>query len=333
MHFIPSPYKVVTEYENAFIKNWNNAMAAAFVDVLKYMSKATKQAIVTKAEDDELEKARSGYYKDNSQNVKLDRVGQRYGTAKIETPKVVYEKQKSTDKVYYNNSNEKWNEKRVKDVHTPILNDYLKKGQNVQNPTVYLMMGAFGAGKGYIKKHLQDNGLIPTDFVDVDTDVIRMDKKYLGKDFEGYAAVNKKSAGKMTQRESSHLSDLIVQNLRSMKSNLIVDKSFADYETLMKTIDNFQKAGYKVNVIMAYQTLKNGLRNIEDREKRTKRGILEKDAKAVYKKIENTTKKFIENLPRGVSFSQYQVIDTEHPPIHHFSKSDDKVEGIAKIEV
>jgi len=50
-HFIPSPYKVVTEYENAFIKNWNNAMAVAFVDVLKYMSKATKQAIVTKAKD------------------------------------------------------------------------------------------------------------------------------------------------------------------------------------------------------------------------------------------------------------------------------------------
>jgi len=50
-HFIPSPYKVVTEYENAFIKKWNETMAAAFVEVLKYMSKATKQVIIEKTQD------------------------------------------------------------------------------------------------------------------------------------------------------------------------------------------------------------------------------------------------------------------------------------------
>ena len=44
-HFIPSPYKVVTEYENKFIKTWNETMAAAFVEVLKYMAKATKTAV------------------------------------------------------------------------------------------------------------------------------------------------------------------------------------------------------------------------------------------------------------------------------------------------
>ena len=44
-HFIPSPYKVVTEYENAFIKKWNETMAAAFVEVLKYMAEATKIAV------------------------------------------------------------------------------------------------------------------------------------------------------------------------------------------------------------------------------------------------------------------------------------------------
>jgi len=44
-HFIPSPYKVVTEYENAFIKKWNETMAEAFVEVLKYMAEATKTAV------------------------------------------------------------------------------------------------------------------------------------------------------------------------------------------------------------------------------------------------------------------------------------------------
>jgi hypothetical protein len=51
-NFIPSPYKVVTEYENAFIKEWNETMAAAFVEVLKYMATATKTAIKTNLNND-----------------------------------------------------------------------------------------------------------------------------------------------------------------------------------------------------------------------------------------------------------------------------------------
>jgi hypothetical protein len=78
-HFIPSPYKVVTEYENEFIKAWNDTMAEAFVEVLKYIAKETKQATIKKSESVDIEKARSGVYKDNDENRKLNRVGQRYG--------------------------------------------------------------------------------------------------------------------------------------------------------------------------------------------------------------------------------------------------------------
>ena len=48
-HFIPSPFKTVTEYENKFIRLWNETMAKAFVEVLKYMAKATKQSTFSKA--------------------------------------------------------------------------------------------------------------------------------------------------------------------------------------------------------------------------------------------------------------------------------------------
>ena len=44
-HFIPSPYRVVTSYENAFINEWNKTLAAAVSDVLKYIAKATSDAI------------------------------------------------------------------------------------------------------------------------------------------------------------------------------------------------------------------------------------------------------------------------------------------------
>ena len=38
-HFIPSPYKTVTSYENAFIKSWSESVAESIGDVLKYVAK------------------------------------------------------------------------------------------------------------------------------------------------------------------------------------------------------------------------------------------------------------------------------------------------------
>ena len=44
-HFIPSPYKCVTQYENTLIKEWNKNTAEAVAEVLKYMAQATASAI------------------------------------------------------------------------------------------------------------------------------------------------------------------------------------------------------------------------------------------------------------------------------------------------
>ena len=46
-HFIPSPFKVVTQYENAFVRAWNNNIAEAVAEVLKYIANATAVAIKT----------------------------------------------------------------------------------------------------------------------------------------------------------------------------------------------------------------------------------------------------------------------------------------------
>lgn len=47
-NFIPSPFKVVTEYEKEFVKIWNNNTANAMSEVLKYIASATSAA---KADD------------------------------------------------------------------------------------------------------------------------------------------------------------------------------------------------------------------------------------------------------------------------------------------
>ena len=60
-HFIPSPFPVVTSYENAFIKKFNDNLAGAVAEVLKYIAHATalsvKEVETKKAFDDEIEKA------------------------------------------------------------------------------------------------------------------------------------------------------------------------------------------------------------------------------------------------------------------------------------
>lgn len=44
-HFIPSPFPAVTEYENTFVKVWNNNTAEAVAEVLKYMAKTTASVV------------------------------------------------------------------------------------------------------------------------------------------------------------------------------------------------------------------------------------------------------------------------------------------------
>lgn len=44
-HFLPSPFPVVTAYENQFIKEFNNNIAGAVAEVLKYIARATAAEI------------------------------------------------------------------------------------------------------------------------------------------------------------------------------------------------------------------------------------------------------------------------------------------------
>lgn len=47
-HFIPSPLPVVTQYENEFVRGWNENMAKAVGEILKYIANQTSQAIKNK---------------------------------------------------------------------------------------------------------------------------------------------------------------------------------------------------------------------------------------------------------------------------------------------
>lgn len=44
-NFLPSPFSVVTAYENKFIEEFNKNIAISIKDVLKYIAKVTAQTI------------------------------------------------------------------------------------------------------------------------------------------------------------------------------------------------------------------------------------------------------------------------------------------------
>lgn len=44
-NFLPSPFPVVTAYENLFIKEFNKNIAGAVAEVLKYIARATAAEI------------------------------------------------------------------------------------------------------------------------------------------------------------------------------------------------------------------------------------------------------------------------------------------------
>jgi len=45
IHFIPSPFPAVTQYEDTLIKDWNKNTASAMGEIVKYLAKETASAI------------------------------------------------------------------------------------------------------------------------------------------------------------------------------------------------------------------------------------------------------------------------------------------------
>ena len=51
IHYIPSPFPAVNQYEGEFIKQWNKNTAEEMAEVLKYIATATASAIKEKQID------------------------------------------------------------------------------------------------------------------------------------------------------------------------------------------------------------------------------------------------------------------------------------------
>lgn len=213
-----------------------------------------------------IEKSRSGVYKDNKENRRLHRVGMHYGASPQDKASTAHK---------YINEDGEWNKERVEKVHKPIIRKYLNKVKEVSDePTVTLMMGAPANGKGTVRKYLTEKGELKSDVV-VDPDDIKTEE--LKSDFERYAKIFPKSASQKVHEEGSYIANKIKDGLINLGADFIVDKTFVEYEKLLKTIKEFGNKGYKVKII-AVQTpdINVALDRAERRGQRTGRYVPKK---------------------------------------------------------
>lgn len=160
-----------------------------------------------------------------------------------------------------------WKKERVEKVHKPIIDSYVNDERVVpkKNPTVYLMMGAPASGKGSVRRSFGGK------YVEVDPDDIKTHS--LKEDFDRYSKYNKAVAAQKVHEEGSYLAKTIINQLTDKRTDFLIDKTFTDWKKLSSTIEKFQKAGYNVEVYLAWCPKKEADKRRLDRFKKTGRNV------------------------------------------------------------
>lgn len=269
------------------------------------------------SEEDLLEKARAGFYKNTAENRRLGRVGKSYGIHK-ELDRESY----STEDRFKING--KWSRKRVKDVHNRIYDKVMRNAVSSEKPTAVLLMGGTASGKGTATKSFIGDikQQLGVDLVNLDVDEIK-------KDIPEYNTFNKTEAASNVHEESSFIGKKIRKTIVNNKVNFINDATFSDKEKAEKLIKYLKSRGYNIRLINVSTDIDEAKRRESGRAERTGRkvpvDILEhshidsvdtfnsiKDKVDDYHLIDNnsSTPKIIASKEKGIiddrAFSNYQ---------------------------
>ncbi|MCK9543947.1 MAG: zeta toxin family protein [Novosphingobium sp.] len=185
-----------------------------------------------------LEKARSGFYKDTAENRKLGRVGQSYGFSN-KLDKASYN---TTDRYFRNN---KWNIKRVKDVHYGILNDTFRGIKPAKGtPTCVIVMGGTASGKGTVTKPILEEIMnsVGEKFAHLDVDDFK-------KKIPEYNKFKRLGAANNVHEESSHLGKRARKFAISNKLNFVNDGTFSNMDKSLDMIKSLKNKGYNIKLI------------------------------------------------------------------------------------
>lgn len=165
------------------------------------------------------------------------------------------------------------------------------------------MMGAPASGKGTVLRYLKEFGKIKDEGVPVDPDEIKTEKI---PEYRQYLEYDRKFASSKVHEEGSYLSKVVINKLTGMKSNLLIDRVFSDYNKLVKQIDSLKNSGYKVRVVyVSIDDYKEAYKRMLARGERTGRFVPESYFRGAHEQTPKAFRKLVENLPEGVSVEKY----------------------------
>lgn len=223
---------------------------------------------------------------------------EKYGSPMFEQDLNIY----SSSEAQYKNPDGSYTEERMKKVHNPIVESFVKRGKKGEGekPVAILFMGAPATGKGHLRKALMSAGEIPDHFVTVDPDEIKTDA--LAPDYDRYSEDNNKTAARFVHEEGSDISKEIFNALEEKGYDYIQDKVFADAKKLEKEIKRLTGKGYDVKIIATKCPKDVALRRMLQRAKKPEaRFVPMKTFNTNHDNIDKTFDWLMKNTPEGVS--------------------------------
>lgn len=276
-----------------------------------------------------------GVYVDNALNRKLGRVGLTYGNdRKKENEKYIPTNGFITRDLFFKEG--KWDEKRVKGVHEGIVREYADKlvdyldsiGGEDKNPTVYLMLGGSGSGKGFVLRNLQEKDKSLKKIPVLNSDDIKQK-------IPEYSKVHPVEAANFVHKESSYLNKVITEMYIDSKSSFVIDGTFSDTEEAEDLVNRLNKLGYDIKLYGVATDLTIAKKRSHNRYMNKKRYVPNQVIERTHRGASKTFDTFInsDDIKDKVSTIQLWDGNNDSGMIYDYQKSDKDSNPIKKSKL
>jgi hypothetical protein len=192
-----------------------------------------------------------------------------------------------------------------------IIAKYLTRSHHVGQSQIIFTQGPFGAGKSYVMKYLQKQGLIDlSQYIYIDPDQL----KYELPEAPDYIKQDPMGAGSLLHMESSYLSLLLQYIILDQGNSMIIDGSMRDIDWHIYYIKWLQEhyPHYKLAIIKVEAEFDRVLQRCRKRGEQTGRMIPEDLIRDTYKHTNQAFLEYAKLIP-----SQMIVQNDTQPQINH----------------
>lgn len=183
-----------------------------------------------------------------------------------------------------------------------------------ETPRVTLLMGGSGAGKSTVLRREEFRGLMDN-AVHIDPDEIKMELP----EWDPLVRADDPMVAKITHDESSDISKAVAYEARERKLDLVIDGTGAG-PSFMNRVASYKAAGYYVKVLWVTTSIETALERVEERRKRTGRGLTE----SLVRLIHRDSSYRLPEIVGGVDIiDEVQIFENEDEPVLIYERKGD----------